>query len=59
MIRLMNLIGAAVFGVLASFTQALADAAPFDGTAIDVPEPASLSILAVAAGALVLLRRRR
>ncbi len=30
-----------------------------DGTVIDVPEPASLSLLAVAAGAIVVLRRRR
>lgn len=30
-----------------------------DSTAIDVPEPASLSLLAVAAGTIVVLRRRR
>ena len=59
MIHLVKFIGAAALSMAAFLTSALADAAPFDGTAIDVPEPASLSILVVAAGTLALLRRRR
>lgn len=55
MIRLATLIGTAVIGALTFVMPALA----LDGTAIDIPEPASLTLLALAAGTLVLVRRRR
>ena len=59
MIRLATLIGTAVIGALAVVMPALADNTQLDGTAIDIPEPASLALLAVAAGTLVLIRRQR
>lgn len=54
MIRLVTTVGLAMVGGLGFVMPALAD-----NTAIDLPEPASLSVFAVAVGAMSLLRRRR